>query len=192
MNVLLDAALRLQQFCQKQRWHFCWIGGLAVQRWGEPRFTQDADMTLLTGFGHEAPYVDHLLSHYAGRLPDARQFALQYRVLLLQDENGIPLDIALGAMPFEEKTVQRASMYEVANGYPLLTCSAEDLIVHKAFAGRGQDWLDIETILIRQHGKLDFNIVWDELIPLANLKEDIQIVSQLKELVRKVASDMNI
>ena len=53
MNALLDAALRLQQFCQTQQWRFCFIGGLAVQRWGEPRFTQDADMTLLSGFGNE-------------------------------------------------------------------------------------------------------------------------------------------
>ncbi|MCL4263414.1 MAG: hypothetical protein KJ069_09370 [Anaerolineae bacterium] len=42
MNALLDAALRLQQFCQSQNWQFCYIGGLAVQRWGEPRLTQDA------------------------------------------------------------------------------------------------------------------------------------------------------
>jgi hypothetical protein len=189
MNALLDAALRLQQFCQEQRWQFCWIGGLAVQRWGEPRFTQDADMTLLTGFGHEETYVDRLLNHYTGRLPDARQFALQYRVLLLQDKNGIPLDIALGAMPFEEKAVQRASVYEIASGYPLLICSAEDLIVHKAFASRAQDWLDIETILIRQRGQLDFTIVWDELIPLANLKEDPQIVPHLEALIKKVEDE---
>lgn len=30
MNALLDAALRLQQFCQRQHWQFCFIAGLAV------------------------------------------------------------------------------------------------------------------------------------------------------------------
>lgn len=185
MNDLLDAALRLQQFCQAHHWQFCYIGGLAVQRWGEPRLTQDADMTLLTGFGNEPEYVDVLLGAYQTRVPDARQFALQYRVVLIQDENGIPLDIALGAMSFEEHSVERATAYEIAPGYPLLTCSAEDLIVHKAFAGRPQDWLDIETILIRQRGKLDSQIIWDELIPLAELKEAPDIVKRLRQLMNE-------
>jgi hypothetical protein len=40
------------------------IGGLAVQRWGEPRQPRDVDVALLTGFGDEASFVDHLLEHY--------------------------------------------------------------------------------------------------------------------------------
>lgn len=184
MNPLLDAALQLQQFCQDQKWRFCYIGGLAVQRWGEPRLTQDADMTLLTGFGNEPAYVDALLQQYGARVSEARQFALQYRVVLLEAENGIPLDVALGAMPFEERSIERATLYEIASGYVLLTCSAEDLIVHKAFAGRPQDWLDIETILIRQKGKLQSQIIWDELIPLAELKEEPEIVNRLRQLMR--------
>jgi hypothetical protein len=39
--------------------------------------------------------------------------------------------------------VQRASRYHIAEHQALLTCSAEDLIVHKAFADRPQDWLDV-------------------------------------------------
>ena len=185
MNALLDAALRLQQFCQAQQWRFCFIGGIAVQRWGEPRFTQDADMTLLSGFGDEPEFVDKLLDTYQGRIADAREFALRYRVLLLQDENGIPLDVALGAMPFEEHSIDRASQYEIVSGYPLLTCAAEDLIVHKAFASRPQDWMDIESVLMRQKGTLDFEIVWTELVPLANLKEEPEIITRLRELIDK-------
>ena len=188
MNALLDAALRLQQFCQAQQWHFCFIGGIAVQRWGEPRFTQDADMTVLSGFGDEPEYVDKLLNAYQGRITDAREFALQYRVLLLQDENGIPLDIALGAMPFEEHSIDRASSHEIVSGYPLFTCCAEDLIVHKAFASRPQDWMDIESVLLRQQDELDFEVIWEELIPLANLKEDAEIVPRLRGLIEKSQS----
>ena len=143
MNPSFAAAYDLQTFCERAGWQFCFIGGIAVQRWGEPRFTQDADLTLLTGFGHEERSIDHLLAHYPGRLPDTRDFALQTRVVLLVGRNDVPLDIALGAMPFEERTVQRASRYHIAEHQALLTCSAEDLIVHKAFADRPQDWLDV-------------------------------------------------
>src|SRR5215204_5744004 len=53
-----DAASALQSFCEKENWRFCFIGGIAVQRWGEPRQTVDADLTFLTGFGAEEKFVD--------------------------------------------------------------------------------------------------------------------------------------
>ena len=64
-------------------WRSCIIGALAVQRWGEPRLTRDVDVSLLTGFGTEAAFIDRLLATFAPRRPDARAFALEYRVLLL-------------------------------------------------------------------------------------------------------------
>ena len=39
-------------------WRFCFIGGLAVQKWSEPRVTDDVDLTLFTGLGTEAPFID--------------------------------------------------------------------------------------------------------------------------------------
>ena len=65
-----------------------------MQRWGEPRLTQDVDVTLLTGFGAEESYIDALLARYQGRRPDAKAFALQYRVLLLRSPKNIGIDIA--------------------------------------------------------------------------------------------------
>ncbi len=40
-----------------------------MQRWSEPRFTHDADLTLLTGFGAEESFVDKLLGHNSRRAP---------------------------------------------------------------------------------------------------------------------------
>jgi len=71
----------------------------------------------------------------------------------------------------------------VAEDVSLLTCSAEDLIVLKAFAGRAQDWIDIEGIALRQHHRLDEGLVWQELIPLLELKEDDQTEPRLRRLL---------
>lgn len=109
MNPVHAAALELQRFCLLQEWKFCFIGGLAVQRWGEPRLTLDVDLSLLTGFGNEAAYVDALLTRFKARIPDAHAFALETRVLLLRADNEIPLDVALAAMPFEARAVHRAT-----------------------------------------------------------------------------------
>lgn len=81
MTDLFGLALEVQEVCRKNGWPFCIIGGLAVQHWGEPRFTKDVDITVLTGFGNEEPVVDGLLAHYNPRLEGARDFALLNRVL---------------------------------------------------------------------------------------------------------------
>jgi len=147
---LVEEALELQGLLASQGWDFCFIGGLALQRWSEPRLTKDMDLTLLTGFGREEPFIDFLLCHYTPRRQDAREFALCQRVLLLQSASGIGIDIALAGLPFEESAVRRAVMVEYAPGILLRICSAEDLIVMKAFADRPQDRLDLRGILVRQ------------------------------------------
>src|SRR2546422_2006643 len=98
---VLAAAGEVQRFCQQQGWRFCFIGGVALQRWGEPRLTQDVDLTLLTGFGDEEKFVNSLLKEFIPRRPDAREFALSHRVLLIETRKGVGVDVALGAFPFE-------------------------------------------------------------------------------------------
>jgi hypothetical protein len=113
---LFREALHLQEFLRKGGWPFCFIGGVALQHWGEPRVTRDLDLTVFTGFGGEVPVVDAVLAHYAGRRPDAREFALQHRVLLCATPAGIPVDIALGALAYESEMIQRASDAEFEPG----------------------------------------------------------------------------
>ena len=183
---VLAAAGEIQAFCQRQGWRFCFIGGVAVQRWGEPRLTQDVDLTLLAGFGSEEEFIDRLLGSFAARRSDARDFALRHRVLLLRTGTGVDLDAALGALPFEERSVGRASPWAWAEGQTLVTCSAEDLVVHKAFAGRDLDWGDVERILIRQHTRLDLAQVRAELKPLLDLKGALEAMDHLEQMVAKV------
>ncbi len=185
MNPIFAAALEIQEFCRARDWRFCFIGALAVQRWGEPRLTQDVDLTLISGFGAERRYVDELLRSYTGRIPEAGEFALKNRVLLLQSAAGIPVDVALGALPFEERIVERSSAWAIGAMHALTTCGAEDLVVLKAFAGRDKDWLDVEGIALRQGDRLDRALVWRELEPLLNLKEDTQSGRRLRRLLNK-------
>jgi hypothetical protein len=93
--------------------------------------------------------------------------------------------VALGALEFEENAVARATRWQLDADNALLTCSAEDLIVHKAFADRDQDWIDIKGILIRQEGKLDTAQILKELTPLVELKEEPAILDRLNTLLEK-------
>lgn len=183
LNELLALAGELQEFFESRGWAFCFIGGLVVQTWGEPRYTKDVDITLLTGFGNEERFIDALLTRYRSRRPDARNFALMNRVLLLQSSTGIGIDIAMGALDFEESATRRAKPVEVHPGLSLRFCTAEDLIVMKAFAGRAQDWMDVRMTIVRQgKSKLDWDYIFTQLRPLAEAKEAPEILDQLSAL----------
>lgn len=186
MTPLIQAAADLQAVCEANRWRYCFIGGLAVLRWGEPRETVDVDLTILTGFGDESRYIDLLLGHFAPRRDDAAAFARTHRVLLLRAPCGVGLDIALGGLPVEESAVARASPFRFPPDVHLRTCSAEDLIVFKAFADRPKDWLDVEGVMIRQTGRLDWSYVFAQLAPLAELKDAPEILDRLEGLRSRV------
>ncbi|MGH3612311.1 MAG: hypothetical protein ACRDRK_06880, partial [Pseudonocardia sp.] len=93
-----------------------------------------------------------------------------------------PIDIALGALPFEERTAQRASPWGIGPGVQLLTCGAEDLVVHKVFAGREKDWLDVEGVASRQGSRLNRRLVEVELRPLLELKDAPHDMDRLWEI----------
>jgi hypothetical protein len=103
-------------------------------------------------------------------------------VLLLKTEEGIGLDIALGGLPFEEGVIARATEYEFASGERIRTCSAEDLVVMKAIAGRDQDWLDIKGVIVRQSGKLEWRRLISDAAPLCELKGEPEIINRLEKL----------
>jgi hypothetical protein len=179
---LFEAALEIQQFLLQRDWRFCIIGGLAAGRWGQPRATQDVDLTLLTGFGDEENYIQEILARFEARIPNAAHFALKNRVLLISAANATPIDVSLGAIPFETQVVERASSFSFAAEVSLITCSAEDLVVLKAFAGRDQDWIDIRGVLIAQGRNLDWEYINQHLPPLCELKEDPDTPVRLEQL----------
>jgi hypothetical protein len=79
--------------------------------------------------------------------------------------------------------IARATNYGVSGGATFRICSAEDLIVLKAFAARPQDWLDIEGVISRSGSALDRGLIVEELKPLVELKEEPEIMARLVGLL---------
>jgi hypothetical protein len=182
MNDLFEVAKLLQIFCDREGWRSCFIGGLAVQRWGEPRVTRDVDLTVLAGFGNEERIIDPLLQNYAARIQDAKEYALRRRVLLLTAPGGAGIDVLLGALPYEENLIKRATPFEFDPGVKIRTCSAEDLMIMKLFAGRPLDIRDAEGVAVRNADRLDWPYIEEQLRPLADAKEDPEILKTLARL----------
>jgi hypothetical protein len=182
MNAVYNAALEVQSLFEQQGWQFCTIGGLAVIRWGRMRTTQDADFSLMTGFGDEDRFLTVIADHLEGREPNEVDSARASRVYRGFASNGIEIDIALAALPFEQEVISRASVYEFRPGCVLSTCSADDLIVMKAFASRDQDWADVRNVAASQWKSLDWDYIHRHLEQICELSETFTSVPLLDQL----------
>lgn len=184
MNKLFEAAAEIQASLVREEIPFCFIGGIANIRWGEIRITNDIDLTVLSGFGNEEAVAVKLLDHFKSRLSDPIPFAVSQRVLLLYTSDGVPVDVALSGLDFEELMISRSSEYAVLPGINLITCSAEDLIITKAFANRPKDIQDIEGVIARYKKQLDTDYILRTFTPLAELKGDASLVTRLRGLLK--------
>ena len=146
MNEQERAAWELHVFLTRLGVPYAIIGGLAVRQWGEPRFTQDVDVTAMLPLEDPVPILREIAAHFSPRLPDAVDFARRTRVLLVRASNGVPLDISMGLPGYEEEVMARAVDWELGPGKVGRLGSAGDLIIHRAVAGRPQDLRDIEGV----------------------------------------------
>ena len=58
-------------------------------------------------------------------------------------------------------------------------------MILKAFAGRAQDWIDVEGVIVSQGAALDRRFVLADVPPLLELKEDTDAEPRLVELFEK-------
>ncbi len=186
INPLFKAGLELQKTMEERKWPFCFIGGLAVLRWGDMRMTLDIALCLLCGFGNEGKYSKALLTSYRSRIPDAYNFAIANRVLLLYASNGVSVDISLSGLQFEEQMIKEATLFSFHPDCKLITCSAEAIIILKAFADRTKDWMDIEGIIVRQGKNLNIDFITEQLSPLCKEKGTPNIINKLQTLFKNL------
>jgi len=136
---------------------FMLIGGQAVLLHGEPRLTQDVDVTL----GVDPSRLVDLLSLCEALdltpLPgDTEAFVRETFVLPVMDEaTGIRVDLIFSDTFYEATAIGRALRVRI-EGQDVPIASAEDLILHKVFAGRGRDLEDVRGVLRRKAHELDW------------------------------------
>lgn len=129
------------------------IGGQAVLLYGEPRLTRDIDVTL----GVNTDRIDSLLAVIQELLlkplpEDIRSFVSQTMVLPALDETtGIRVDFIFSFTPYEAEAIKRAEKVTILD-QGVCFASAEDIIIHKIFAGRPRDLEDVRSILLKNPG----------------------------------------
>lgn len=133
------------------------IGGQAVLLHGRPRLTDDIDLTL--GVGPEALPAVREAAEALGLEPlprDVEAFVRQTFVLPARDsETGIRIDFVFSTTPYERQAIRRAVRVELEE-VDVPFASAEDLLVHKLFAGRPRDLEDAAAVVRRKGDELDW------------------------------------
>ena len=169
---LVEEAARLQSFVEENGWDFYFIGGIVVQVWGRPRLTTDLDITVFTNLVNETDYIQAFLKRYRAKFSDAEAFALTDRVLPIETDEKIGIDVTLGGLADVNPQLARATYQPFTDKISLKVCSAEDLIVLKTAAWRPQDIFDLEGVLIKQN-KLDWNYIEQQLAQIDDYNFDV-------------------
>jgi len=76
--------------------------------------------------------------------------------------------------------------YEIEPGKVVRLCSAEDLTIHKAVAGRPQDVRDIEGVVYRQGDRLDVEYIRSWLQEFAAVLETSAVLERFELPRRKL------
>lgn len=151
---------QLAQELKARKLPFMLIGGQAVLLHGESRLTEDVDATLGVSPDRLPAVLEACKSLGLEPLPtDVEAFVRQTFVLpAAEPETGIRIDLIFSTTPYEAQAIKRAVLVELGSVMvPFAT--AEDLILHKLFAGRPRDLEDAAGVVRRQAKGLD----WDYL-----------------------------
>ncbi len=181
---LLPALRKAITVLEKHGYRYAVIGGIAVSIWGRTRATYDVDIKVLV------PETDYPAARAAIRsaFPERSRPHVPANPLIVDAKvDEIAVDFLLTLPGYEENIVTRAVRFDL-DGLEVWICSAEDLIIQKAVAGRAQDWQDIEGILAEQHGYLDRAYIEDWLQQFAEALDRPEMLSQYRSIQERITT----
>lgn len=176
-------ALGIQRELGRAGLKFCFIGGLALQRWGEVRYTEDIDLTVLCPLGSEESTVETLTDILGTRSDEPLRLATIARMFVGTTPDGTEVDVSLGFMPYEQRMIERAVDVDFGIEESLRCCSPEDLVITKTVAGRGQDWVDLARIAQRSGRDMNWDLVFEELGTLLEWAEQPEHADRLRDIL---------
>jgi len=145
-----DLLARIARELKRADMPYMIIGGQAVLYYGTPRMTKDIDITLGADIGRLEDLLPALVAMGLEIIPkDFRSFAEKTSVLPSKDtRSGIRVDFIFSFTPYEKQAISR-SRAVLLGGTAVMFATAEDVIIHKIFAGRPRDLEDVRSILIK-------------------------------------------
>jgi predicted nucleotidyltransferase len=162
---------------------FMLIGGQAVLVHGQPRLTEDIDITLGVAPSELATIL--LLCDALGLIPlpkEIESFVRDTFVLPARHAGSrLRVDFIFSTTPYEHQAIARAERIDVG-GTSVPFATAEDLIVHKLFAGRPRDHEDVRGVVRRKGTDLDWQYITTWATAFAEIPGREDLPRQVAEL----------
>lgn len=179
----LDDLLR-KTIALLDRWKipYLLIGGLAVGIVGEARATHDIDLIIavpLTDVDSIAKRARAAGFSIANASLEEARMTGALRLIW----GGLHVDVIFTSTEFEQSAFSRKQRVQLA-GCSIDVPTPEDLILLKLVPGRRKDFFDIESILLRHHGKLDLKYLEHWAQRLADEMEDVRMWDTLQRLLK--------
>ena len=184
MTKLEAAMLDMAAFLDERRLPYMTIGGFANLYWGVERFTRDVDITLEIDDSALPGLIADLEQSFRITVESPLEFARRNRLVRVQTQTGVDVDLIFAALPYESAALRRAVAVELGDRTVKL-CSAEDLLIHKLASERMQDAVDVEGIVTRQAGRLDLSYLEPLVRQLAAGLERPEIVEFFSKTLAK-------
>jgi hypothetical protein len=148
------------------------IGGQAVLQYGEPRFTQDIDITLAVGTDKLSTLLQLAAERGWRVLPENPEVFVERTMVLpcVDTTTGIRLDFIFSTSPYERQAIARAKNAR-SNTSGVCYASVEDVVIQKIFAGRPRDLEDVRTIILKNRG-MDLEYVRNWLKELGSAMDE--------------------
>lgn len=180
----LTTLLSLQAWFQKEEIPYALIGGVAVGLISQPRATQDIDLVVWLDFEDiEQFLVSGARFGFVPRIPNAVEFAMRSRVVLLRHETTkISVDVSCGALPFELEMITRSIELRIGE-LAIRVATPEDLIITKAIAHRSRDLIDIDNLLI-VHQRLDVERILHWVKEFSQILEMPELMTDFDNLLK--------
>jgi hypothetical protein len=178
----LESASRAQSALEAASIQSVVIGGLAIAVWGEPRVTKDVDLRVFL----QREQSDRLLSVLSAQfkvLSDSPETDLQQRgFIFTEDASSVRVDFLLADNDFDITMVRNGQRIEPISGWPIVVCSAEDLVVSKLLTLRPRDEEDARLVIRRQRNNLNDSYVEHWLRIFEEALDDSTLVTHYQQL----------
>jgi hypothetical protein len=173
----LDRAVRdIARALESLRIAYAVVGGIANAVWGEPRATIDVDVTVAVDEADLPTTVPAIARSFQVPVPDPVAFVQQTRVLPLDSNDGVRIDVIFALLPFELEAIRRARDVTIADR-TVHVVTPEDLILMKIISERPRDVADAEAIVRRRIGDLDLAYLEPRIRELAAALESDAILN---------------
>lgn len=170
------------RFLEENGYRYAVIGGIDMSQWGYVRYTRDVNLKVLVP---DTKY-DAVRQAIRAAFPQpARSHAPENPLIVAVSIDSVTVDFLLAIPGYEELIIERAVQRDLG-GWSAWICSAEALIIQKAVAGQGKDWLDIEALLIEQYGRLDEAYLEEWLSQFAEALKQPEILQEYHKLQNKI------